>query len=523
MPAVAASLPAFVPAADEQRPGDLTEMHHWIGGRAAPGGSGRFSDVFHPASGRVQSRVPLATEAEVDAAVQAAAKAFPEWSAQPPLRRARVLFRFREIFERRMDEMAAIINREHGKVFSDAKGEATRGLEVVEFATGIPQLLKGEFTEQVGTGVDSWSMRQPLGVVAGITPFNFPAMVPMWMFPVAIACGNTFVLKPSERDPGAAMLIAEMLKEAGLPDGVFNVIHGDKAAVDALLIHPTVQAVSFVGSTPIAEYVYREGTRHGKRVQALGGAKNHMIVMPDADLDQAADALVGAAFGSAGERCMAISVAVAVGAQTAESLREKLVSRIAELRVGDGAALAGEKEADLGPLVTKTHLERVSGYVALGVEEGAELVVDGRTAALPKGDGFFLGACLFDHVKPEMRIYKEEIFGPVLGILRANNFETALALVNDHEFGNGTSLFTRDGDTARDFARRVQAGMVGINVPIPVPMAFHSFGGWKRSLFGDHAVHGPEGVRFYTRIKTVTSRWPTGIRMGVDTTMPTLG
>jgi malonate-semialdehyde dehydrogenase (acetylating)/methylmalonate-semialdehyde dehydrogenase len=437
-----------------------------------------------------------------------------------------VLFRFREIFERRVDEVAAVINREHGKVFSDAKGEAMRGLEVVEFATGIPQLLKGEFTEQVGTGVDSWSFRQPLGVVAGITPFNFPAMVPMWMFPVAIACGNTFVLKPSERDPSAAMLIAEMLKEAGLPDGVFNVVHGDKAAVDALLAHGMVQAVSFVGSTPIAEYVYSEGTRHGKRVQALGGAKNHMIVMPDADLDQAADALVGAAFGSAGERCMAISVAVAVGAQTTDTLREKLVSRIAELKMGDGAMGSSPeagREADLGPLVTKAHLERVSGYVALGVEEGAELVVDGREAAMPRGDGFFLGACLFDHVRPEMRIYKEEIFGPVLGLVRVNNFETALALVNEHEFGNGTSLFTRDGDTARDFARRVQAGMVGINVPIPVPMAFHSFGGWKRSLFGDHAVHGPEGVRFYTRIKTVTSRWPTGIRTGVDTTMPTLG
>jgi malonate-semialdehyde dehydrogenase (acetylating)/methylmalonate-semialdehyde dehydrogenase len=514
---------ASLPVSNEVHDAALIELQHWVGGKSVPGGSGRFSDVFHPASGRVQARVPLATEAEVDIAVQAAAKAFPEWAAQPPLRRARVLFRFREIFERRIDEIAAMINREHGKVFSDAKGEATRGLEVVEFATGIPQQLKGEFTEQVGTGVDSWSFRQPLGVVAGITPFNFPAMVPMWMFPVAIACGNTFVLKPSERDPSAAMLMAEMLKEAGLPDGVFNVVHGDKVAVDALLAHPVVQAVSFVGSTPIAEYVYREGTSHGKRVQALGGAKNHMIVMPDADLDQAADALVGAAFGSAGERCMAISVAVAVGTATADTLREKLQSRMAELKIGNGAPGGENREADLGPLVTKQHLDRVRGYVALGVEEGAELVVDGRETVLPKGDGFFLGACLFDHVKPEMRIYREEIFGPVLGIVRANNFETALALVNEHEFGNGTSLFTRDGDTARDFARRVQAGMVGINVPIPVPMAFHSFGGWKRSLFGDHAVHGPEGVRFYTRIKTVTSRWPTGSRMGVDTTMPTLG
>jgi malonate-semialdehyde dehydrogenase (acetylating)/methylmalonate-semialdehyde dehydrogenase len=509
-------------SATGQKPQDLS---HWISGAKVAGTSGRFSDVYHPASGRVQARVPLATIAEVDQAVQSAAAAFPEWSSQPPLRRARVLFRFREIFERRIDEVAAIINREHGKVFSDAKGEATRGLENIEFATGIPQLLKGEFTEQVGTGIDSWSIRQPLGVVAGITPFNFPAMVPMWMFPLAIACGNTFVLKPSERDPGSSLLLAEMLEEAGLPKGVFNVIHGDKLAVDAILAHPVIQAVSFVGSTPIAEYVYATGTKHGKRVQALGGAKNHMIVMPDADLDQAADALVGAAYGSAGERCMAISVAVAVGSQTADALIGKLESRIAELNIGDGARDADGKESasDLGPLITKQHLEKVTSYVELGGAEGAELVVDGRAGALPRGDGFFLGASLFDHVKPEMRIYKEEIFGPVLGIVRVNNFETALKLINDHEYGNGTSLFTRDGDTARDFTRRVQAGMVGINVPIPVPMAFHSFGGWKRSLFGDHAIYGPEGMRFYTRIKTVTARWPTGIRTGVDTSMPTLG
>ena len=511
--------PLAAPAASS----NLPELSHWIGGRAVAGASGRFGDVYHPASGRVQARVPLATDAEVDAAVQAAAKAFPAWAAQPPLRRARVLFRFREIFERRLDEVAACLTREHGKVNSDARGECTRGLEVVEFATGIPQLLKGEYTEQVGPGIDSWSMRQPLGVVAGITPFNFPAMVPMWMFPVAIACGNAFVLKPSERDPSAAMLMAEMLKDAGLPEGVFSVVHGDKTAVDALLQHPGVQAVSFVGSTPIAEYVYREGTRAGKRVQALGGAKNHMIVMPDADLDQAADALVGAAYGSAGERCMAISVAVTVGAKTAETLKEKLAERIATLRVGDGAEDVAGSPVDVGPLVTGTHLAKVSGYLDTGVAEGAELAIDGRKAALPAGDGFFLGACLFDHVKPEMRIYREEIFGPVLGIVRAAGFEAALKLINEHEFGNGTSIFTRDGDTARDFANRVQAGMVGINVPIPVPMAFHSFGGWKRSLFGDHAVHGPEGVRFYTRIKTVTSRWPTGIRTGVDTSMPTLG
>lgn len=508
-----------ISSSSKQSSTNVPQVAHWISGSRVLGVSERFADVYHPASGSVQARVPLANEAEVDRAVAAASAAFPEWSAQPPLRRARVLFRFREIYERRLDEVAALITREHGKVFSDAKGEATRGLEVVEFATGIPQLLKGEYTEQVGAGIDSWSMRQPLGVVAGITPFNFPAMVPMWMFPIALACGNTFVLKPSERDPSSSILLAEMLKEAGLPDGVFNVVHGDKAAVDAILAHPVIQAVSFVGSTPIAEYVYREGTKHGKRVQALGGAKNHMIVMPDADLDQAADALAGAAYGSAGERCMAISVAVAVGNQTADQLIEKLRTRITGLRVGDGA----KDEADLGPLITGQHLEKVTSYVELGHREGAELVVDGRAGSLPQGDGFFLGACLFDHVKPEMRIYQEEIFGPVLGVVRVNNFETALQLINEHEYGNGTALFTRDGDTARDFARRVQAGMVGINVPIPVPMAFHSFGGWKRSLFGDHAVHGPEGVRFYTRLKTVTARWPTGIRTGVDTSMPTLG
>jgi malonate-semialdehyde dehydrogenase (acetylating)/methylmalonate-semialdehyde dehydrogenase len=497
----------------------LREVHHWVNGQTLTGRSERFGDVYNPATGELQAKVALATVAEVDAAVIAAAAAFPSWSAQPALRRARVLFRFREIFERRLDEVAALLTSEHGKVFSDAKGEATRGLEVVEFATGIPQLLKGEFTEQVGADIDSWSMRQPLGVVAGITPFNFPAMVPMWMFPIAIACGNTFILKPSERDPSASLLLAEMLKEAGLPDGVFNVIHGDKVAVDALLAHPTIQAISFVGSTPIAEYVYREGTKHGKRVQALGGAKNHMIVMPDADLDQAADALVGAAYGSAGERCMAISVAVTVGNATADTLVGKIEQRIQNLQMGDGM----KEGSELGPLVTKAHLDRVTSYVQHGESEGAELVVDGRKHALINENGFFLGACLFDHVKPEMKIYREEIFGPVLGVVRVNNFETALQLINEHEFGNGTSIFTRDGDTARDFAHRVQAGMVGINVPIPVPMAFHSFGGWKRSLFGDHSVHGPEGVRFYTRLKTVTSRWPTGIRKGVDTTMPTLG
>jgi malonate-semialdehyde dehydrogenase (acetylating) / methylmalonate-semialdehyde dehydrogenase len=517
----------------------LREITHWINNRATPGTSGRFGDVFHPATGTVQARVPFATAAELNAAVEAAAAAFPDWSAQPPLRRARVMFRLRDIFEARIDEVAALLNREHGKVFSDAKGEAQRGLENIEFATGIPQLLKGEFTEQVGTGIDSWSLRQPLGVVAGITPFNFPAMVPLWMAPLAIACGNTFILKPSERDPSASILLAEMFKEAGLPDGVFNVIHGDKSAVDAILAHPTIQAVSFVGSTPIAEYVYKTGTAHGKRVQALGGAKNHMIVMPDADLDQAADALVGSAYGSAGERCMAISVAVAVGQKTADDLLDKLESRISNLRVGDGAP--DSPESDFGPLITGIHRDKVSSYIETGKTEGAQLVVDGRKGlnsqlesrnskleaqtqnTADTSNGFFLGATLFDHVKPEMRIYREEIFGPVLGVVRVNNFEKALDLINEHEYGNGTSIFTRDGDTARDFARRVQAGMVGINVPIPVPMAFHSFGGWKRSLFGDHSIYGPEGVRFYTRLKTITARWPTGIRTGVDTSMPTLG
>jgi malonate-semialdehyde dehydrogenase (acetylating) / methylmalonate-semialdehyde dehydrogenase len=497
----------------------LREVHHWVNGKMLAGVSGRFGDVYNPASGALQAKVALATVAEVDTAVAAAAAAFPEWSSQPSLRRARVLFRFREIFEQRLDEVAALLTSEHGKVFSDARGEATRGLEAIEFATGIPQILKGEFSEQVGSGIDSWSIRQPLGVVAGITPFNFPAMVPMWMFPIALACGNTFVLKPSERDPSASLLLAEMLKEAGLPDGVFNVVQGDKVAVDALLAHPTVQAISFVGSTPIAEYVYREGTKYGKRVQALGGAKNHLVVMPDADLDQAADALVGAAYGSAGERCMAISVAVTVGSATADALLGKLEQRIADLKMGDGM----KEGVELGPLITRPHMERVAGYIQHGKEEGAQLVVDGRENALPKGEGFFLGACLFDHVKPEMKIYREEIFGPVLAVVRVNNFETALQMINEHEYGNGTSIFTRDGDTARDFVHRVQVGMVGVNVPIPVPMAFHSFGGWKRSLFGDHSIYGPEGVRFYTRIKTVTSRWPTGIRTGVDTSMPTLG
>ena len=510
---------AVVPELTAATPTSVRSVPHWINGRAVVGTSGRSGNIYNPATGEIQATVPFATDAELNAAVAAAEAAFSEWSSQPPLRRARVLFRLRELLEQRSDELAAILTSEHGKVLSDAKGEVTRGLEVVEFATGIPQLLKGEYTDQVGSGIDSWSMRQPLGVVAGITPFNFPAMVPLWMFPIALACGNTFVLKPSERDPSSSVFLAKLLQEAGLPDGVFNVVHGDKQAVDGILEHPTIKAVSFVGSTPIAEYVYTQGTAHGKRVQALGGAKNHMIVMPDADLDQAADALVGAAYGSAGERCMAISVAVAVTNATADALIEKLRPRIAALQIAPGT----EPKAEMGPLITGQHLERVRSYLDTGSKEGAALVIDGRETTLPHGKGFFLGACLFDHVKPEMRIYREEIFGPVLGIVRANTFETALKLIDEHEFGNGTSIFTRDGDTARTFAHRVQVGMVGINVPIPVPMAFHSFGGWKRSLFGDHSIYGPEGVRFYTHIKTITARWPTGIRNGVDTTMPTLG
>jgi malonate-semialdehyde dehydrogenase (acetylating)/methylmalonate-semialdehyde dehydrogenase len=495
----------------------LPVVPHFIGGRPVEGTSGRYGEVYNPATGTLARRVSFASAAEVNAAVAAASAAFPQWAAAPPLRRARILSRFRELLERNVTRLAAIITSEHGKVASDAAGEMQRGTEVVEFATGIPQLLKGEFTQEVGTGVDSYSIRQPLGVVAGITPFNFPAMVPMWMFPVALACGNTFILKPSEKDPSLSIELAQLLKEAGLPDGVFNVVNGDKEAVDALIAHRDIEAISFVGSTPIAEYIYTTATATGKRVQALGGAKNHMVVMPDADLDQATDALVGAAYGSAGERCMAISVAVTVGDSLGDELVSRIKARLATLKVAPG----DEPGAEMGPLVTDAHLTRVRGYVDLGVEEGAELIVDGRTS--PRESGFFLGATLFDKVKPAMRIYREEIFGPVLSVVRVADFESALALVNDHEYGNGTAIFTRDGDAAREFSRRVKAGMVGVNVPIPVPMAFHSFGGWKRSLFGDHYVHGPEGVRFYTRLKTITERWPKGIRQGAEFKMPTLG
>jgi malonate-semialdehyde dehydrogenase (acetylating) / methylmalonate-semialdehyde dehydrogenase len=494
------------------------ELTHFIGGKAVAGKSGRFADVFTPATGEVIARVPLANATELDAAVQSAKQAFPSWSKTAPLTRARVMFKYKELLERNRDKLAAMIGSEHGKVLADAVGEVTRGIEVVEFVCGAPQLLKGEFTENVGTNVDSYSVRQPLGVCAGITPFNFPAMVPMWMYPVAIACGNTFILKPSERDPSTPLFLAELFIEAGGPAGVLNVVNGDKEAVDAILQHPDIEAVSFVGSTPIAEYVYHQGTAHNKRVQALGGAKNHMIVLPDADMDQATDALMGAAYGSAGERCMAVSVAVAVG-KAGDALMDKLAPRVRSLKIGPYT----DPEAEMGPLVTKQAYERVKSYVDAGVKEGAKLVVDGRGLKLQGYEnGYFLGGCLFDNVSPDMRIYKEEIFGPVLAVVRAKTYEDALGLVNSHEFGNGTAIFTRDGDAARDFASRARIGMVGINVPIPVPLAFHSFGGWKRSLFGDHHVHGPEGVRFYTRLKTVTSRWPTGIRAGAEFVMPTM-
>jgi malonate-semialdehyde dehydrogenase (acetylating)/methylmalonate-semialdehyde dehydrogenase len=491
---------------------------HVIAGERNAGTSSRRADVFDPSTGQVARQVVLGSADDVDAAVRAAAEAFPKWAAMTPLTRARIMFRFRDLLESRAGEMAEIITAEHGKVLSDAKGEVTRGMEVAEFACGVPDLLKGEFTEEVGRNVDSYSVRQPLGVCAGITPFNFPAMVPLWMIPVALATGNCFILKPSERDPSASLMLADLFEQAGLPKGVFNVVQGDKEVVDAILHHPGIAAVSFVGSTPIAEYIHRTGTAHGKRVQALGGAKNHMVVMPDADLNQTTDALMGAAYGSAGERCMAISVAVAVG-NVGDKLIDALAPRVRALKVGPGR----DKEAEMGPLVTRQHLDKVRGYIDAGIAEGARLVVDGRDLRLQGYErGFYLGGCLFDHVTPEMTIYKEEIFGPVLSVVRVPGFQDALDLVNRHEFGNGTAIFTRDGDSARAFAHGVQAGMVGVNVPIPVPMAFHSFGGWKRSLFGDHAMHGREGVRFFTKLKTVTSRWPTGIRAGADFVMPTL-
>ena len=484
---------------------------HYIGGQSVIGASGREGGVYNPATNKLIRNVALADAAEVDKAVSNAAEAFHDWAEMPPARRVQVLYRYRELLIQNIDEMARLLSSEHGKTVDDAKGSITRGLEVVEFACGIPQLLKGEFSESVASGVDSWSMRQPLGVVAGITPFNFPAMVPMWMFPVAIACGNTFVLKPSERNPSCAAFMANLLTEAGLPDGVLNVVNGDKEAVDSLLSHPSVQAVSFVGSTAVGEYVYQTGCAHGKRVQALCGAKNHMVVMPDADMGQVVDAVMGAAYGSAGERCMAISVVVAVGEDTADRMMEQLVPRIETLKVG----AYDQAGVEMGPVITPDARDRIKNYIDRGVEEGADLVVDGRNISIPGYEsGCFVGATVFDRVKPEMAIYRDEIFGPVLSVVRAESYEEALQLVNDHEYGNGTAIFTRDGDAARDFGHRAQIGMVGVNVPIPVPLAFHSFGGWKRSLFGDHFMHGPEGVRFYTRMKTLTSRWPSGIKEG---------
>jgi len=493
-------------------------IEHFVNGKKFSGDSKRISKVFNPATGEQTAEVKLASIKDMDAAVEAARTAFISWSKKPPLQRARVMFKYKELIEKNFEELTKIIVSEHGKVFDDAKGEITRGLEVVEFACGIPQLLKGEFTENVGTDVDSWSLRQPLGVCAGITPFNFPAMVPMWMFPVAIACGNTFILKPSEKDPSCSIKLAELLLEAGLPEGVFNVVNGDKEAVDAIINNKDIAAVSFVGSTPIAKYIYENCAKNEKRVQALGGAKNHAVIMPDCDLDQAVNGLMGAAYGSAGERCMAQSVAVAVGG-IGDKLVENLTKKVEALKIGSGM----DKKSEMGPLVTKEHLEKVKGYVNIGTKEGAKLVVDGRNLKLQGYEnGYYIGGCLFDHVKKNMRIYKEEIFGPVLSVVRVKNFEEALALVNDHEFGNGVAVFTRDGDAGRTFASKVQVGMVGINIPIPVPMAFHSFGGWKRSLFGDQHMHGPEGVRFYTKLKTITSRWPSGLRSDPEFTMPTM-
>ena len=493
-------------------------IKHFVGGKVISGNSERKGKVFNPATGEQESEVILASKADLDGAVEIAQKAFETWSLNPPLQRARIMFKFKELIEKNFDELAKLIVSEHGKVYEDAKGSLIRGLEVVEFACGIPHLLKGEFSENVGTNVDSYSMRQPLGVAAGITPFNFPAMVPMWMFPLAIACGNSFILKPSEKDPSCPMKLAELLHEAGLPEGVFNVVNGDKEVVDAILTNQNIKAVSFVGSTPIAKYIYENAAKNEKRVQALGGAKNHLVVMPDCDLDGAVNGLMGAAYGSAGERCMAQSVAVAVG-----DIGDELVSRLSKkaeaLKIGPGM----DKSSEMGPLVTKEHLEKVKGYVDLGVKEGAKLVLDGRNLKLQGYEnGFYIGGCLFDHVTTDMRIYKEEIFGPVLSVVRVKTFEEATKMINEHEYGNGVSIYTRDGDAGRTFASKIQVGMVGINVPIPVPMAFHSFGGWKRSLFGDSGTHGMEGVKFYTKLKTITSRWPSGIRSNPEFIMPTM-
>jgi len=486
-------------------------LTHYIGGAEAAGTSGRQQDVFNPATGAAITAVPLASTAEVGAAVAAAAAALPAWAATPPARRAQVMFNFRDLIRTNLDELAVLISAQHGKTFDDAKGEIARGIEVVEFACGIPHALKGEYSPQVAGNVDSFSMRQPVGVVAGITPFNFPAMVPMWMFPMALACGNTFVLKPSERDPGAPMMLARLLSEAGLPDGCFNVVHGDKEAVDAILDHPEVAAISFVGSTAIGQYIYSRGCANGKRVQALCGAKNHMVIMPDADMDQAVDAAMGAAYGSAGERCMAISAVLAIGDETADRFVSQLAPKVRALKIGQ----YDEPGVEMGPVITAEAKARIEGYIDQGEKDGAEVVVDGRGLKLQGyEDGVFVGGTLLDRVPPDMSVYRDEIFGPVLSVLRPQSYEEARQLVIDHEYGNGTAIFTRDGDAARDFASNVNVGMVGVNVPIPVPVAYHSFGGWKASLFGDHSIHGMEGVRFYTRLKTVTARWPSGIKEG---------
>ncbi|MCL6362821.1 CoA-acylating methylmalonate-semialdehyde dehydrogenase [Pectobacterium carotovorum subsp. carotovorum] len=502
----------------------METVSNFIQGAIASSNSQRYAAVYNPATGEQIRQVVMSDKAEVEQAIASAAAAFPAWSKHSPLRRARVLFRFKALLEERMDTLARLISQEHGKVYSDAVGEVTRGLEVVEFACGIPHLQKGEHSANVGTGVDSHSLMQPLGVCVGITPFNFPAMVPMWMFPIALATGNTFVLKPSEKDPSLSLLLAQLLKEAGLPDGVFNVVQGDKEAVDVLLTDPRVQAVSFVGSTPVAEYIYQTASAHGKRCQALGGAKNHCILMPDADMDMAASAIMGAAFGAAGERCMALSVVVAVGDDTAEALHQRLSAQIKAMRVGPG--LVDGQENEMGPVISAPHRAKIADYIQSGVEQGATLCIDGRTLSVQgHPQGYFIGPTLFDNVTPEMTIYQEEIFGPVLSVVRVPDYQTAVTLINNHEYGNGTAIFTRDGETARQFCEEVQAGMVGVNVPIPVPMAFHSFGGWKRSIFGPLNVHGSDGVRFYTRMKTVTSRWPASVRLEHHTSsfvMPTL-
>ena len=497
----------------------MKTIHNIIAGKETPVTSGKVSPVFNPATGEQVAELGLSNAADVAGAIAAAKAAFPAWRDTPPLKRARFMFRFKELLTANADNIARAISAEHGKTHDDALGEVARGIEVVEFACGIPHLLKGDFARNVGPAIDSYCDRQPLGVVTGITPLNFPAMVPLWMYPISVACGNTFILKPSERDPSAVMVVYDLFREAGFPEGVLNVVHGGKEAVDVLLTHPDVKAVSFVGSTPIAEYVYATGTAHGKRVQALGGAKNHMIIMPDADMDQAADALMGAGYGSAGERCMAISVAVPIGEKTADALIERLVPRVQALKIGP----ATDKDAEMGPVITEAHKHKVLGYIDQGVKEGADLLVDGRGFSLQGyEDGYFVGGTLFDRVTPDMTIYKEEIFGPVLSVVRAKGYDEALDLINTHEYGNGTAIFTRDGDAARAFADRIEVGMVGINVPIPVPVAYFSFGGWKRSLFGDHSIYGPEGVRFNTRLKTVTTRWPAGIKDGAVFTFPSL-